>query len=118
MVKIIIFMENIIVVKNIQCMGKKHIEESKNKIREKHLGKTLSEEHKLKISLSNKEKIEVICYDSNHNYVKTFSSKREVMKFLGLSPSSTYRLSEAIKNNKLYHNYYFKLPLEPVSTIP
>ena len=97
--------------------GKKHSESAKEKMREAHLGKKLTQEHKNKISLNRKEKVAVDCYDKNYRFIQTFSSKREVMKFLGLSPSSNYRLSEAIKNNTLYHNYYFKTHLEAVSTI-
>ena len=88
--------------------GKKCSEETKQKLRNAHLGKTLTKEHREKISQNSKNKIEVYCYDKNNNFVKVFQSKRDVMRFLGLNPSSTYRLSEAIINNKLYHGYYFK----------
>ena len=97
--------------------GKHHREESKEKMRKAKRGKTLTEEHKKKISLNSKFSIPIDMYDINNNYIKTFRSKREVNIFLGLSPNSTYRLSQFIKENKVYHNYIFKESHRPVSTI-
>ena len=95
--------------------GKHHTQEAKNKMRLKKLGKTLTEEHKNKISENNKNKIKIQMYDKDNNYIRDFCSLRDVNRYFGLSPKSTYRLRLAINNKKLYHSYYFKE--EAVSTI-
>ena len=57
-------------------------------------------------------------YSLTGEFLKTFRTKREVNCYLGLNPNSTFRLSNAIKENKPYHNFIFKLHIdEPVSTI-
>lgn len=96
--------------------GKHHSEESKEKMRQSKKGKKLSEEHKKHISQSNKDKKAILMYDKSNNFINKFESLRAVNIFLGLSPNSTYRLRQAINNNQLYHNYYFK-DEKPVSTI-
>lgn len=95
--------------------GKHHTQEARDKMRLKKLGKTLTEEHKNKISENNKNKIKIQMYDKNNVYIRDFCSLRAVNVYLGLSPNSTYRLRLAINNKKLYHGYYFKE--EAVSTI-
>lgn len=96
--------------------GKHHSEEAKEKMRMAKLGKKLSEEHKQKISQNNKGKKKILMYNKEKIFVQEFESLRAVNIFLGLSSKSTYRLRQAINNNTLYHNYYFK-DEEPVSTI-
>lgn len=96
--------------------NKHHTEESKVKMRQAKLGKKLTEKHKQKISQNSKGKKQILMYDKNYNFIQKFESLREVNIFLGLSPKSTYRLRQAINNQKLYHNYYFE-DNEPVSTI-
>lgn len=95
--------------------GRHHTEEAKEKMRQAKLGKTLTEEHKKKISQNNTEKKKIDMYDLDNNFIQQFESLRAVNIFLGLSPKSTYRLRESIKANKSYHNYIFKYN-EPVST--
>lgn len=97
--------------------GKHHSEEAKEKMRQAKLGKNLSEEHKKKIGKSVYNR-RVIAYDKDMNEVQHFNNLREANIFLGLSPKSTYRLREAMKQNKYYHGYLFKDEVEePVSTI-
>jgi group I intron endonuclease len=96
--------------------GKHHSEESKKKMSQAKIGKKLTKEHKQKISQNNTEKKAISMYDKDNNFIQNFESLRAVNIFLGLSPKSTYCLRQAINNNKLYHNYYFK-DKEPVSTI-
>lgn len=88
--------------------GKHHTEESKERMRQAKLGKKLTEEHKKKISKNNTSKESINMYDKDYNFIQIFESLRDVNRFLGLSPNSTYRLRQAIVNKKLYHNYYFE----------
>ena len=98
--------------------GKLHTEDSKEKMRLAKLGKSLSEEHKKKISLNSTNSTSIDMYSLTGEFLKTFRTKREVNCYLGLNPNSTFRLSNAIKENKPYHNFIFKLHIdEPVSTI-
>ena len=87
--------------------GRHHSDQAKEKMRLAKLGKSLSQEHKQKISLNNPQKKKVYMYDSQWNLLNIFNSLRETNIFLNLSPNSTYRLRQAINNKVLYHNYYF-----------
>lgn len=101
---------------NHPLWGKHHSEESKEKMRIAKKGKTLSEEHKKKISQNSKQKKTILMFDKNNIFIAQFESLKAVNIFLGLSPNSTYRLRQSINNHELYHNYYFK-DEKPVSTI-
>lgn len=89
----------------------------KAKMRAAKIGKKLSEEHKKKISLNNAGSIAVDLYDLNMNFVQTFRTKRDAMKFMGYKKSSTTRINEKIESGKPMRGYYIKLHQEPVSTI-
>lgn len=88
--------------------GKHHSEESKLKMRNAKLGRTLPEEQKKKISLNNPNVHSVDAYDEDGNFVKHFRTLRDANAFIGLNKNSTGRLKEAIEKNKFYHGYYFK----------
>lgn len=88
--------------------GKHHSEESKEKMRKAALGRKLPTSQRQKISLNNPNAHSVDAYTENGTFIKHFRTLRDANSFIGLNRRSTGRLIEAIKENKLYHGYYFK----------
>ena len=66
-------------------------------------GKSHSIESNLKMYLS-KSKFPVGLYDTNNNFIKTFSNQVELSKYLKLSKSTIWRY---LKSEKFILNKYF-----------
>ena len=88
--------------------GKKHSEESKQKMSINSKGKTAGEKNGMYGKSGNKalngKRIEM--YDANWNLIQTFNAKTAVLQFLGMKGHT--QLDKAIKNQTLYKGYYWK----------
>lgn len=95
--------------------GKKIDPLIKEKYRQSHLGKKLTEETKKKLSEINKGRITgkyrynsipVCMYDTKNNLIKEFECIRQATNFLGIKNEG--HLRSYLDNGKIYHNYYWK----------
>ena len=107
--------------------GKHHSEETKEKIRQKALGRKQSKESIEKTQYKNPKRWIIDMYDLTGKYEQTFPDSHTAARWLGLSGNSATRLREAAKKQKPYHEHVFVLRCqfkdieqfpEPVSTIP
>ena len=94
--------------KNNGMYGKHHTQESKEKMSISSKGKTLGEKNGMygksgDNALNGKW---IAMYDENHNYIKTFKSKKAVLEFLQIK--GHVQLNKAIKEKTLYKNYYWE----------
>ena len=88
--------------------GKKHSEESKEKMSVNSKGKNLGEKNgmygkKGDLALNGKK---IAMYDEEFNLIRIFNAKTAVLNFLGLKGHT--QLDKAIKNQTLYKGYYWK----------
>lgn len=102
-------------------LGRKHSEETKQKLREANLGKKYSKEYREKITLSkigtklseetkkkisNSHKIKVLQFDADDNFIREWDSVSECNNNIGGGLISLYR---ALKDFSILHkNYKFK----------
>lgn len=84
--------------------GKHHSEETKKKISEKAKTRNISNEN------NPNSKIVKLYLDKEHLFLKyTFSTVKEALIFVGVSPKNYSGVNRAIKNNRPYKDYYWEI---------
>lgn len=92
---------------NHPLYGKHHTDEAKKKMSEAKRNNPEYMEYFINMVKEKHPKNRIKMYDKNKNYIRTFESQLEVVKFLGQESNHTQRLRAAINNHTIYHGYLF-----------